>query len=216
MQKQRRRSQEITAQRTSQAAQGLKLQPPIHEEWVGSLVRELGPTCLATKHQNIKYKQYCNKFKKNFKNGPRQKKKNLKKKFYEKQNKQKLNSLATKRSPSPSSREIRNHLTQPLSSAGTQAPTRESDRVMTRTLVAAINSSLDSADFCPNSMLSSPLLKPFHEDACNLQCKTSPILLFGEELLRERCPMFSLLPESNTSFLLPLSGLVVSFGSTPT
>ena len=78
MQKQRRRSQEITAQRTSPAAQGLKLHPPIHEEWDGSLVRELGPARLATKHQNIKYKQYCNKFKKNFKNGPRQKKKKKK------------------------------------------------------------------------------------------------------------------------------------------
>ena len=71
------------------------------------------------------------------------------------------------------------------------------------------------ADFCPNSMLSSPLLKPLHEDACNLQCKTSPILLFGEELLGEGSLMFSLLPESNTFFLLPLSGLIVSFGSTP-
>ena len=137
------------------------------------------------------------------------------KKFYKKQNKQKLNSLATKQSPSPSSREIHNHLTQPLSFAGTQAPTREKDRVMMPTLGAAINSSLDSADFCPNSMLSSPLLKPLHEDACNLQCKTSPILLFGEELLGEGSLMFSLLPESNTFFLLPLSGLIVSFGSTP-
>ena len=88
--------------------------------------------------------------------------------------------------------------------------------MMMRTLVAAINSSLDSADLCPNSMLSSPLLKPLHEDACNLQRKSSPILLFGEELLQERSPMFSSLPESNTSFLRPLSSLVVSFGSTPT
>ena len=32
------------------------------------------------KNQNIKQKQYCNKFNKDFKNGPHQKKKNLKKK----------------------------------------------------------------------------------------------------------------------------------------
>lgn len=64
---------------------------------------------------------------------------------------------------------------------------------MMRTLLAAINSSLDSADLCPNSMLSSPLLKPLHEDACNLQRKSSPILLFWEELLREIPPLHVLL-----------------------
>ena len=31
----------------------------------------------GTKNQNIKPKQYCNKFNKDFKNGPHQKKKNL-------------------------------------------------------------------------------------------------------------------------------------------
>ena len=38
------------------------------------------PHALQPKYQNIKQKQYCNKFNKDFKNGPHQKKKNLKKK----------------------------------------------------------------------------------------------------------------------------------------
>ena len=33
------------------------------------------PHALRPKHQNIKQKQYCNKFNKDFKNGPHQKKK---------------------------------------------------------------------------------------------------------------------------------------------
>ena len=37
--------------------------------WVPSLVRELGS------HINLRQKQYCNKFKKDFKNGPHQEKK---------------------------------------------------------------------------------------------------------------------------------------------
>ena len=38
---------------------------------VGSLVRELRSVCLrAKKNQNIKEKQYCNKFNKYFKNSP--------------------------------------------------------------------------------------------------------------------------------------------------
>ena len=37
------------------------------------------PHALCSKHQNIKQKQYCNKFNKDFKNGPL--KKNLKKKM---------------------------------------------------------------------------------------------------------------------------------------
>ena len=32
------------------------------------------PTCLAAKSQDIKQKQYCSKFNKDFKNGPHQKK----------------------------------------------------------------------------------------------------------------------------------------------
>ena len=37
------------------------------------------PHASQPKNQNIKQKQYCNKFNKDFKNGPHQKKKNLKK-----------------------------------------------------------------------------------------------------------------------------------------
>ena len=50
------------------------------DSWLGSL----DPTCLVAKtqtknpHQDIKQEQYCNKFRKDFKNGPYQKKKNLK------------------------------------------------------------------------------------------------------------------------------------------
>ena len=39
------------------------------------------PHALQPKYQNIKQKQYCNKFNKDFKNGPHQKKKILKKKI---------------------------------------------------------------------------------------------------------------------------------------
>ena len=60
--------------------------------------------------------------------------------------------------------------------------------------------------FCPPP-------KPLHEYACNPKVKTSPILLFGETLLWERSPVFSLLAAGNKSFLLPIFGLVVSFGS---
>ena len=38
------------------------------------------PMCLAAKNQTIKQKQYCNKFNKDFLNGPRQKKKKIFKK----------------------------------------------------------------------------------------------------------------------------------------
>ena len=37
------------------------------------------PHALWTKKQNVKQKRYCNKFNKDFKNGPHQRKKNLKK-----------------------------------------------------------------------------------------------------------------------------------------
>ena len=40
------------------------------------------PHASRPKNQNIKQKQYCNKFKKDFKNGPHQKKKIFKKKDY--------------------------------------------------------------------------------------------------------------------------------------
>jgi len=51
--------------------------------WVQSLVGELrSPMPPSQKNQNIKQKQYCNTFNKDFKNGPHQKKKsNLKKKL---------------------------------------------------------------------------------------------------------------------------------------
>ena len=39
------------------------------------------PHASRTKNQNIKQKQYCNKFNKDFKNVPNQKKKNLKRKW---------------------------------------------------------------------------------------------------------------------------------------
>ena len=42
--------------------------------WVPSLVRELGS------HINLRQKQYCNEFKKDFKNGPHQEKKKVFKK----------------------------------------------------------------------------------------------------------------------------------------
>ena len=43
--------------------------------WVPSLVRELGS------HINLRQKQYCNEFKKDFKNGPHQKKRKRKKEY---------------------------------------------------------------------------------------------------------------------------------------
>ena len=60
------------------------------------------------------------------------------------------------------------------------------------------------------------LPRPFHDYAYTLLLKTSPILLFGETLLWETFPMFSLLAARNKSFLLPIFDSVVSFGSIPT
>ena len=54
---------------------------PSHAEGAGSIPGQ-GPQiphALQSKNQNVKQKQYCNKFKKDFKNGPH-KKKQLKKK----------------------------------------------------------------------------------------------------------------------------------------
>ena len=65
---------------TSLVVQWLRLHFPMQGVRVRSLVGERGshmPHCQKTK--NIKQKQYCNKFNKDFKNGPHQKK-NLKKK----------------------------------------------------------------------------------------------------------------------------------------
>ena len=62
---------------TSLAVQWLRLCLPMQGVWVRSLVGELRSHMpLSQKNQNIKQKQYCNKFNKNFKNGPHQKKKN--------------------------------------------------------------------------------------------------------------------------------------------
>ena len=44
----------------------------------------------------------------------------------------------------------------------------------------------------------------------------TPILLLGRHCFGERSPVSSLLAASNKSFLLPLFGLVVSFGLKPT
>ena len=53
---------------------------PVQGVWVRYLVWELRskiPHASQPKNQNIKRKQYCNKFNKDFKNDPHQKKKNL-------------------------------------------------------------------------------------------------------------------------------------------
>ena len=51
--------------------------------WAGSLDGELRFHILPDqKIQNINQKWYCNKFNKDFKNGPHKKKKNLKKKLH--------------------------------------------------------------------------------------------------------------------------------------
>ena len=64
---------------TSLAVQWLRLRLPLQEVRVSSLVGELRSHMPPVqKTRNIKQKQYCNKFNKDFKNGPYQK--NLKKK----------------------------------------------------------------------------------------------------------------------------------------
>ena len=65
---------------TSLAVQWLRICLPMQGVWVRSLVGELRSHMPhGQKNQNIKQKQYCNKFNKDFKNCPHQKKKNLKK-----------------------------------------------------------------------------------------------------------------------------------------
>ena len=60
---------------TSLAVQWLRLCLPMQGVQVQSLVGELrSPMPRGQKNQNIKQKQYCNKFNKDFKNGPHQKK----------------------------------------------------------------------------------------------------------------------------------------------
>ena len=54
--------------------QWLRLLLPMQGAQVQSLVGELRPTCLVAKNQNLKQKQYCNTFNKDFKNGLHQKK----------------------------------------------------------------------------------------------------------------------------------------------
>ena len=75
---------------------------------------------------------------------------------------------------------------------------------------------MDSANLRPNSVLNSAPLKPFHEYAYAHLAYSFPSFVAGETLLWERAPVFSLLALSNKSFLLPLLGLVVSFGSMST
>ena len=59
--------------------QWLRLCLPVQGVWVWSLVGELKSHMpCGQKNQNIKQKQYCNKFSKDFKNGPHQKKKSKK------------------------------------------------------------------------------------------------------------------------------------------
>ena len=56
---------------TSLAVQWLRLHLPLQGVWVQSLVGELRfPRTSQPKNQNIRQKQYCNKFNKDFKNGP--------------------------------------------------------------------------------------------------------------------------------------------------
>ena len=58
----------------------VKIPLPMQGAWVESVVGEQRFYLpLGQKKQNIKQKQYCNKFTKDFKNSPPQKKKNLKK-----------------------------------------------------------------------------------------------------------------------------------------
>ena len=65
---------------TSLVVQWLRLNLPMQGVWVQSLVGELrSHTPHGQKTKNIKQKQYCNNFNKDFKNGPHAKK-NLKKK----------------------------------------------------------------------------------------------------------------------------------------
>ena len=59
------------------------------------------PHALWPKNQNITQKQYCNKFNKDFKNGPHQKKKSLKKKSLHLYVPQFLHSLNTVTIPTP-------------------------------------------------------------------------------------------------------------------
>ena len=49
---------------------GLESAIPLQEVWVQSLLREVIPHASRPKEQNIKQKEYCNKFNKDFKNGP--------------------------------------------------------------------------------------------------------------------------------------------------
>ena len=73
---------------TSLEAQWLRPRLPMQGLWVPSLLRELrSHVPPGQKHQNIKQKQYCNKFYKDFKHGP------LKKKIFKKVSIQPVKSL---------------------------------------------------------------------------------------------------------------------------
>ena len=59
---------------TSLMVQWLRLDLPKQGAWVQSLVREMRSHMPhGQKYQNIKQKQYCNKFNEDFKNGPHKK-----------------------------------------------------------------------------------------------------------------------------------------------
>ena len=61
--------------------QSLRLHLPMQGVQVLSLVRDLRSHMIGSpKNQNVKQKQYCNKFNKDFKNCPHQKKKKILKK----------------------------------------------------------------------------------------------------------------------------------------
>ena len=65
----------------SLAVQGLRFYLPVQGMWVHSLVGKLiFHMPHGQKNKNIKQKQYCNKFNKDFKNDPHQKKKKIFKK----------------------------------------------------------------------------------------------------------------------------------------
>ena len=56
---------------TSLMVQWLRFHLPMQRMWVRSLIRSKDPTCCEAKNnQDIKQKKYCNKFNKDFKNGP--------------------------------------------------------------------------------------------------------------------------------------------------
>ena len=79
--------------------------------------------------------------------------------------------------------------------------------------MTSVNEILDSVDLCPSCMLNSPLLKPFHEYERSLSLKLPQFCCSGRHRFGGDPTCSYLLQES---FLLPIFGLVVSIGVTPT